>query len=191
MSVLPYMAFVAFGANLAPSGSTVIASLSEAIRSLEDETCDVRVRSGFYRTPAFPPGSGPDFVNGVLEIATARSAQELLVHLAQAEAKAGRVRDARWSARHCDLDLLSFEDQVLPDPKTVRNWIALPLARQMEETPGELILPHPRIQDRAFVLVPLRQVAPGWRHPLTDVHIDEMIAALSPEDVAAVELISP
>ena len=70
---------------------------------------------------------------------------------------------------------------MLPDAATVKAWIGLDPERQRREAPGELILPHPRLQDRAFVLVPLAEVAADWRHPVLRLSIAEMLAAL-PDD---------
>jgi 2-amino-4-hydroxy-6-hydroxymethyldihydropteridine diphosphokinase len=63
---------------------------------------------------------------------------------------------------------------------------SLPIERQMQEAPGELILPHPRMQDRAFVLVPLADVAPGWRHPVLDMTVAEMLSKLPTDEVDSV-----
>jgi len=75
---------------------------------------------------------------------------------------------------------------VLPDVSTYRVWQDLPLERQTQVAPDTLILPHPRVQDRAFVLVPLADVAPEWRHPVSGQTVRQMLNALSPEARAEV-----
>lgn len=142
--------------------------------------------SRFYRTPAFPPGSGPDFVNAALCIETGQSPADLLAGLHAIEAGAGRVRDARWGARTLDLDLLAVEDAVLPDAATLAEWMALPPERQGREAPSRLILPHPRLQDRGFVLIPLADICPDWRHPATGRSVRQMADALAEADKAAI-----
>ena len=77
-------------------------------------------------------------------------------------------------------------DLVLPDAQTHRRWRELAPEDQARQAPDQLILPHPRLQDRAFVLVPLADVAPDWRHPLSGLSVDQMLQALPAEDVAAV-----
>jgi len=140
----------------------------------------------WYSTPAFPVGSGPDYVNAVAKFKTGLDAYELIELLSKTERKLGRIREDRWGARVCDLDLLSFEDRILPDIQTYQKWLDLPLDRQKSETPSELILPHPRIQDRAFVLIPLRDVEPNWVHPVSGQTIDALIAALDESDLQAI-----
>jgi len=94
------------------------------------------------------------------------------------EAEMGRERGERWSARTLDLDLLFAGDAVLPDPGTQDAWRALPPEEQARQAPGRLILPHPRLQDRGFVLVPLAEICPGWTHPRTGQTVRQMLEAL-------------
>jgi 2-amino-4-hydroxy-6-hydroxymethyldihydropteridine diphosphokinase len=93
----------------------------------------------------------------------------------------------RWGARTLDLDLLAWGDAVRPDAATQEAWRALPPERQGREAPDGLVLPHPRMQDRGFVLLPLAEVAPLWRHPLIGRTVAEMLAALPPDALEGVE----
>jgi len=143
--------------------------------------------SGLFATPAFPAGAGPDFVNAAMVISTPLSPADLLARLHEVEAAAGRTRTRRWGQRTLDLDLIAQGDTVLPSPEAHQAWRNLPLTQQQEQIPDELILPHPRLQDRAFVLVPMLEVAPDWQHPLLGRSIAEMAAALP--DAARAEVV--
>ncbi len=157
-------------------------TLCAALGALETPRVALRAVSRFFLTPAFPAGSGPDFVNAAAILDTDLTAPDLLAHLHGVEAQFGRVRKDRWDARTLDIDLLALGDQVLPDAAGYRHWADLPPDRQRIETPDRLILPHPRLQDRAFVLVPLADIAAGWHHPVTGRSLTAMLAALPQAD---------
>ena len=179
---------MAFGANLPRAGQDLRQTLQAASDALVAESLTLKAFSRMFRTPAFPAGSGDDYLNavGAFSVPDTMTAQQILAGLHRVEAQAGRKRTARWGARVLDLDLLALDDLVLPDDATQDRWRALPLAEQRLQTPDQLILPHPRLQDRAFVLVPLAEVAPDWRHPRTGQTVTQMLAALPPGDVASV-----
>lgn len=146
----------------------------------------IRGRSRLFATPAVPAGNGPDFVNAAVAIETGWSAHETIANLHDIEARLGRRRAERWGARIIDLDLLAMDDLILPDVPTLRRWMSLPLEKQQETAPGQLILPHPRMHQRAFVLVPLADIAPDWKHPVTRQSVAQMCAALPEADRAPV-----
>ena len=155
---------------------TLVAGLSDA----------APISSPLYRTPAFPAGAGPDFVNAAMAIRTALSPAAVLAKLYTIEAGAGRVRASRWGQRTLDLDLIAMGDLICPDVATQTHWRDLPPAAQASTAPDQLILPHPRVQDRSFVLVPLADIAPDWVHPVLQVTIRDMLAARPPEERATV-----
>ncbi|MEQ3677653.1 2-amino-4-hydroxy-6-hydroxymethyldihydropteridine diphosphokinase [Pseudophaeobacter sp.] len=179
-------AIISLGGNL-PLGEmsprkTLLAATQEVSR-LIGEQCQV---SRLFQTPCFPAGAGPDFVNAAMAIETALDPEELLQCLHSVEQKFSRVRKQRWGTRTLDLDLISLGERVFPDPAIHQHWRDLPLEQQMSQTPEQLILPHPRMQDRAFVLVPMCDICPEWRHPILGKTAAELCAALPKSDLEAV-----
>lgn len=133
----PVTAFVALGANLGDAA----ASLHAAVAAI-DRLPGTRVvhRSSFYRT-APHEASGPDFINAVVEVSTCLCAPELLADLQQLELAAGRERPHPNAPRTLDLDILWYGSSRIESPR--------------------LRVPHPRMMERAFVLVPLSEIAPA------------------------------
>lgn len=179
---------VALGANLPLSAQKLWATLGSTLGILHKHSdisiCSV---SRFWRTPAFPAGSGPDYANAVALVSCKVSATELLQILHRVEAGYGRDRtNGRWSARVLDLDLVAFDHLILPDVSHLERWINLPLDQQRIRAPDQLILPHPRLQDRAFVLAPMAEIVPNWRHPLTGRTVAQMLADLPSNALAEI-----
>ena len=102
----------------------------------------------------------------------------------------GRTREHRWEPRLCDLDLIAYDDTILPDLATFKRWKSLDLSSQKTMMPDQPVLPHPRIQDRSFVLVPLNDIAPDWVHPVTGITVSDMLAAIPAADLAEITVIS-
>lgn len=174
---------VALGANLPNGDQTALATLQRAALALGSSGLTLNF-SAFYATPCFPQGAGPDYVNAAAAgpVPAGWDAARLLALLHRIEDDFGRKREQRWGMRTLDLDLLAFGDAVLPDAATQTRWRHLDPETQRSAAPDRLILPHPRLQDRAFVLVPLADVAPDWRHPLLGLTTLEMLAALPAAD---------
>lgn len=169
---------MALGGNLSSSVGPPQETLSAALEQLEALGLRVAAVSRFYRTPCFPAGAGPDYVNAVAALETGLGAEKILAKLHQVEAEFGRERETRWGRRTLDLDLVARGNEVLPNRERYLHWQALSPDLQAQAAPDELILPHPRIQDRGFVLVPLLDVAPGWVHPVLGLSVREMVERL-------------
>jgi 2-amino-4-hydroxy-6-hydroxymethyldihydropteridine diphosphokinase len=175
-------AFVAFGGNVVSSVGTPKETILAALRELECDSLEVLKISNFYSTPAFPFGSGPDFVNAVASIQTDKNAEELLMKFHKVESIFDRTRFYRWAPRPIDIDLLAFEDRIHPSKSEFLKWSNLTITEQIARVPTQLILPHPRIQDRAFVLIPFVDVSKNWVHPVFKKSLNQMLGALKPID---------
>ena len=157
-------AIVGLGANLGDAPGQLLT----AVHSLARHARVVGV-SSLYRTAPVGGPPQPDFSNAVCVLETGGTAHELLRRLQRVELELGRVRAERYGPRTIDLDLLDFAGEVRNDP--------------------DLVLPHPEIARRAFVLVPLGEAAPEWRHPLLHRTAHELLAALP--DAGSVRRIGP
>jgi 2-amino-4-hydroxy-6-hydroxymethyldihydropteridine diphosphokinase len=120
-------------------------TLSAALAALQSERITILKRSGWYRTEPIPPSDQPWFTNAVALLATEITASELLTVFQALERRFGRVRREPNAARVLDLDVLDYHAEVIDTPT--------------------LVLPHPRLHERRFVLVPIAEIAPTWRHP--------------------------
>ena len=153
--------FVALGANLDhPVYGAPRRALEAALGELGSRGVVVRRVSPWYRTAPVPASDQPWYVNAVAEVETDLGADALLALLHEVEDAFGRVRTVPNAARMIDLDLLDFHGEIACGG------------------PGRAILPHPRMEVRAFVLHPLGDLAPDWRHPRTGVSIRALLAEL-------------
>jgi 2-amino-4-hydroxy-6-hydroxymethyldihydropteridine diphosphokinase len=157
---------IALGANLpSPHYGTPRQTCEAALAALAAQGVDVVRRSRWYQSDPVPPSGQPPFVNGVAELKTELSPADLLALLHRIEQEFGRIRRLRNEARVIDLDLLAYGERV--------------------STAGEVPeLPHPRLAERAFVLLPLADLAPDWRHPVSGKRVADMVACLPPGETA-------
>lgn len=152
------MILIAVGSNLAVPGLGMPAQIcAKALARLDSMGIRVLATSRYYETAPVPVSDQPWFVNAVAVVSTGLDAAGLLARLHQVEQEFGRVRRERNEARVLDLDLIDYNSMVDAGPP---------------------ILPHPRMADRAFVLLPLRDVAPDWQHPRTGHCVEDLIRAL-------------
>ena len=174
------------GANLSLRDNGPKATLEHSLTAMATAGLVIRAASRFYATPCYPVGAGPDYVNAAVLIEMDRTPQGVLRILHDIERDFDRARAQRWGIRTLDLDLICWGDLVLPDDAGYRHWMTLPPEDQIKVVPDQLILPHPRLQDRAFVLVPMADVALDWHHPVLNRTVAQMLADLPPDDVASV-----
>jgi len=146
--------YIGIGANLGRSRETVEAAMA-AVEGLPGTRGHQRSR--LYRTAAVGPEEQPDYVNAAVSFDTDLSPADLMARLHGIEADFGRIRTARWGPRTLDLDLLLHGDRVIDSP--------------------DLHVPHPRIQERGFVLAPLADLDSGLRHPVLGETVDALFSA--------------
>ncbi|KNG94652.1 2-amino-4-hydroxy-6-hydroxymethyldihydropteridine diphosphokinase [Pseudaestuariivita atlantica] len=177
---------IALGSNLPNGAENSVEICASALERLAGSGVRLTAISRFYRTPAFPAGAGPDYINATCSGMWSGDARSLLDVLHRIEADHDRERLARWGARTLDLDLLTLGHEVVPDSAVVGRWMQIPPAEQPNHTPDHLILPHPRLHERAFVVVPLMDIAADWRHPVLDITVSQMAGRLDPDDKSQV-----
>ena len=158
--------YIGLGGNLPhPRYGGPKTTLEVALACLGRRGIEVRQVSPWYRTAPVPASDQPWYINAVAEISTNLSADGLLAELHAVEEAFGRVRSVANAPRLIDLDLLDFRGEIAPGG------------------PGKATLPHPRMTGRAFVLRPLADLAPDWRHPRTAASIDALVAALPRDQI--------
>ena len=155
------MILIGIGSNLpAPPANTPRATAAAALAALPDVGVRLIERSGWYLSEPVPASDQPWFVNAVAILSTALSPAELLERLLALEDQFGRRRSIRNAARTLDLDLLDYNERIC-DTAT-------------------LILPHPRLHERRFVLAPLCEAVPEWRHPRLGLTARQLLDRLPP-----------
>lgn len=167
-------ALIALGSNMISPWGDVTETVRRAVLEIAKRLDCSEVCSDFYETPAFPAGAGPNFVNAAIRVETDKAPTDILTILHEIEAEAARARTVRWGQRTLDLDLIAVGDQICPDRATYAAWRDLSPEKQAHSAPDQLILPHPRLQDRSFVLIPLADVAPDWVHPVCGLTVVQM-----------------
>lgn len=156
------MILIALGSNLAGEFGSPRSACEAALSALGERGASLLQRSPWFRSAPQPPSGQPDFINGVAEVSCRLDPGALLALLHEIEAQMGRRRSVANAARVIDLDLLDYHGRI-------------------HRVPGGLHLPHPRLASRAFVLLPLAEVAPDWVHPETGARLSDLIAAMPPD----------
>jgi len=150
--------YIALGTNLGER----LANLRKAIESMPPKIT-VLAESHVYETPPWGFEDQPAFLNLVVKAETELEPEPLLKYLKQLEVELGREQNFRWGPRLIDLDILFYDDLVLDSP---------PLA-----------IPHPRLHERAFVLVPLADVAPDLIHPVFQRSVSDLLAEVDTQGI--------
>lgn len=165
------MIVIALGSNLAGPWGPPERTLNRTLDLLYDCCIPVRQCSSLLRTAPYGKTDQPAFLNAVAIVETHLPPAALMRRLHAIEYAAGRRRRLRWGPRTLDLDLIAYHDLVIPPPRH-------PLPDSALRRP--LVLPHPDLHRRAFVLEPLNEIAPFWHHPVTGLTPRQMLLALPP-----------
>lgn len=183
-------AFISLGSNLFDDNFSSSEIIANALGEFLTEHLEILCTSKIYSSPAYPAGIGPDFTNAVVSVSTNLPPGEILAGLHRIEGKFGRTRQNRWEPRLLDLDLIAVDGQVLPDENTLKYWMDMDLDAQKTTFPEMLLLPHPRIQDRAFVLKPLCDIAPEWVHPVLGRTAKQLLSQLPVDQLTQLKIVS-
>ncbi len=160
------MILIGIGANLPyRDGGSPRETCDEAVAALASQGIEIKAQSRWFESAPVPASDQPWFVNGVVSVATALDPAALLARLHAVEERFGRRRSVPNAARTLDLDLLDYDG----------------LVRDDKADPP--VLPHPRLSGRAFVLLPLADIAPDWRHPVTGLDLAALIERVPPEQI--------
>lgn len=161
------MILIGVGANLpSPRHGPPRATCGGALAALAEAELSIVQRSQWYKSAPVPVSDQPWFVNGVVRVKTTLDPSRLLDLLLKTEESFGRRRGELNAARILDLDLLAYGEMVTDREQPNSDGMGAP------------VVPHPRMHERPFVLLPLRDVAPGWRHPVSGMSVENLIRAL-------------
>jgi 2-amino-4-hydroxy-6-hydroxymethyldihydropteridine diphosphokinase len=151
------MILIALGSNLSSPAGSPAETVAAALAALKANGVTPVKVSHLYESTAWPDPNDPPYINAVAQVTTELSPAALLDRLHAMERAFGRVRSVRNAPRTLDLDILDYDGRIEGGPP---------------------VLPHPRIDSRAFVLVPLAEIAPDWRHPISRHTAQELLAVL-------------
>ena len=160
------MIFLALGSNLSSSFGNRFENINLAVSLLDDYGIKIIKKSNFYETYSYPIKENPKFINIVVSVKTHLSPEDLMSVLLFIEKKLERKREKKNDPRTCDIDIIDYNNQTL----------------QFKYENLSLTVPHKELTFRNFVLFPLQEISPNWKHPKTNELIGALIDNLSNED---------
>jgi 2-amino-4-hydroxy-6-hydroxymethyldihydropteridine diphosphokinase len=160
------MILIGIGSNISGNWGTPRATVRKAIATLRKSACKVLSVSSIVETAPFGNTKQPNFINAVVRIATKLDPESLLQRLQQIEKDAGRKRGRKWGPRTLDLDILDYNGLI--------------------RSKNPPLLPHPGLAQRQFVLGPIAEIAPRWRHPQSDMSAAHLLQRLACENQGAI-----
>ena len=160
------MIFLGLGSNLSSKFGDRFTNINLAISFLEGYGIKVIKKSNFYETPSYPNKENPKFINVVILIESTLPPVDLMSVLLFIEEKLGRKRGKKNDSRTCDIDIIDYNSQIL----------------NLKFNNSELALPHNELTKRNFILFPLQEISPNWKHPKTKEFISDLLQKLSEDD---------
>ncbi len=160
------MVLLGLGSNLKSSFGDRFYNLDLAVLELSKFELKIKKKSSYYETPSFPNKNNPKFINIIIEIETPLKPENLASKILEVEKFLGRKRFKKNDPRTCDIDIIDFNQQVL----------------DFEHKGSTFKVPHEKLIYRNFVLFPLKEIKPDWKHPESNIKIDDLIDRLSDED---------
>ena len=167
--------YIALGSNLETENMDRLEILNKALEYFPMFSISLVKVSSFWESKSYPNKNQPNFINAVSEVQSILNPHQTLCSLKKIEIILGRKVNSRWGSRVLDLDILASGSLILPNLRIFNKWLKMPLEKQIQNQPNQLILPHPRIQDRLFVLKPLSEIDPSWIHPVLNKKPYELI----------------
>ena len=160
------MIFLGLGSNLPSKNGDRFTNINIAISFLEAYGIKVIKKSSFYETPSYPNKKNPKFINAVILVETILPPIDLMSVLIFIEEKLGRKRSKKNDPRTCDIDIIDYNSQIL----------------NLRYNNLDLTVPHKKLSTRNFILFPLQEIFPMWKHPKTKENISVLVKKLSEED---------
>ena len=160
------MIFLGLGSNLTSKYGDRFTNINLAISFLEEYGIKVIKKSSFYETPSYPNKENPKFINAVILVETILSPTDLMSVLLFIEEKLERKRTKKNDPRTCDIDIIDYNSQIL----------------NLKYNNLDITAPHKELTSRNFILFPLQEISPTWKHPKTKEIISVLLQKLSEED---------
>ena len=175
---------VVLGSNLSSEFGNSAETLKKCVDEIRSNpSIKSLLESNWYISASFLNKRDPRYVNVGIRFSTKLKPIKLLNYTSGLENKYGRKRQERWGPRTCDIDILLCDQLILPSKLYFNKWLNLNLSDQIRLVPNDLILPHPRLQERTFFLKPLDDLQPDWIHPFLKVKAKEMLDSLPPYEL--------
>ncbi len=180
---------VVLGSNLPSEFGTSADTLKKCVDEMRSmESLNYLSESNWYISSSLLDATEPRYINIGIRFSTNLRPSELLKLSSSLENKYGRKRQKRWGSRTCDIDILLCDQMILPSKESFEKWLKLDCSEQVKLIPNELILPHPRLQERTFFLNPLNDLQPDWIHPFLKMKAKEMLDSLPPNELENIRI---